>query len=422
MQSVNLSRMLKALYEIEAQEGKQVTLLGIGPMSLPVIRASFELAKEKDFPIMFIASRNQVDAKELGGGYVCNWDQKGFCRAIEEIAREVDFNGLYYTCRDHGGPWQRDNERAMALDEKAAMDLGKQSYLVDLISGFDLLHIDPTKDPHEKGIVPMEKVISRTVELIQYVEDERNKLQLPEIGYEVGTEETNGGLTTIENYEAFIRMLADELQARALPLPNFIVGQTGTLTRLVENVGHFNASIAESLSATARKYGVGLKEHNADYLSDGILLEHPILGITAANVAPEFGVVETRAYLELAALEEKQCQLGKLKKGSNVSATLRREAVTCERWRKWMVGELATVAIDTVLSDEKLTGFITEICGHYTFDTPEVKQEIQCMFHNLEDLGMRPQYYVKDCLKRSLDRYVSCLNLEGLTSALLQKL
>lgn len=414
--------MLKALYEIEAQEGKRVTLLGIGPMSLPVIKASFELAKEKDFPIMFIASRNQVDAKELGGGYVCDWNQKSFCLAIEEIAKEVGFKGLYYTCRDHGGPWQRDNERAMALDEKSAMDLGKQSYLVDLMSGFDLLHIDPTKDPHEKGIVPMEKVISRTVELIQYVEDERKKLNLPEIGYEVGTEETNGGLTTIESYEVFIRLLANELNARALPLPNFIVGQTGTLTRLVENVGHFNATIAENLSSTARKYGVGLKEHNADYLSDGILLEHPILGITAANVAPEFGVVETRAYLELASLEDKQCKLGKIKKGSNLSATLRREAVLCERWRKWMVGELVTVAVDTVLLDEKLTLFITEICGHYTFNTPVVKQETQKMFHNLESLGMQPENYVKDCLKRSLDRYVSCLNLEGLTSALLQKL
>lgn len=40
-------------------------MIGIGPMSHTLIKASMLLAKEKDFPLMFIASRNQVDADEL---------------------------------------------------------------------------------------------------------------------------------------------------------------------------------------------------------------------------------------------------------------------------------------------------------------------------------------------------------------------
>lgn len=40
-----------------------------------------------------------------------------------------------------------------------------------------------------------------------------------------------------------------------------------------------------------------IKEHNGDYLLDKTLREHPIIGINAINVAPEFGVVETRAIL-----------------------------------------------------------------------------------------------------------------------------
>ena len=47
------------------------------------------------------------------------------------------------------------------------------------------------------------------------------------------------------------------------------------------------------------EHGIFMKEHNTDYLSDDALKWHPRLGIHAANVAPEFGVVETRALISL---------------------------------------------------------------------------------------------------------------------------
>ena len=42
-----------------------------------------------------------------------------------------------------------------------------------------------------------------------------------------------------------------------------------------------------------------MKEHNADYLSNHSLSLHPKLGIHATNVAPEFGVEETKALIEI---------------------------------------------------------------------------------------------------------------------------
>ena len=69
-------------------------------------------------------------------------------KALQSIADEAGFDGLYYVCRDHGGPWQRDKERSDKLPTAQAMAVGKESYLEDLLAGFDLLHIDPTKDPH----------------------------------------------------------------------------------------------------------------------------------------------------------------------------------------------------------------------------------------------------------------------------------
>lgn len=222
-------------------KGRYSTLVGIGPMSSNLLQASFELARDKDFPLMFIASRNQVDKDELGGGYVNGWDQKRFAADIKKEADNVDFKGLYYLCRDHGGPWQRDEERNAHLPVEEAMELAKKSYLADIEAGFDLLMIDPTKDPFQMGkVVDLDKVIKWTVEFLEYCENERKKRGLPEIGYEVGTEETNGGLTTTSRYEDFIQRLKVELNKRGLPMPTFIVGQTGTLTRLTEQVGHWN--------------------------------------------------------------------------------------------------------------------------------------------------------------------------------------
>lgn len=420
MKKASLADVVKASLKIEKDEDKS-TLLGIGPMSRRLIKASFLLAKEKDFPLMFIASRNQVDAKELGGGYVCNWDQKGFTGAISDIANEVEFDGLYYICRDHGGPWQRDNERNAHLPEDKAMELGKKSYLEDLLNGFDLLHIDPTKDPYTVGkVVPMDLVLKRTVELIDYVEKERKERNLPPVGYEVGTEETNGGLTTEASYEAFIKQLTEELKAKDLPTPLFIVGQTGTLTRLTENVGKFSSENAEKLADIAKKYNVGLKEHNGDYVNDYILLQHPALGITAMNVAPEFGQVETQAYLKLIKVENQLYNQGKMKEKSNLEKVIQEEAVKSERWRKWMVGEKVNLTVEEILKDKELTYKITEISGHYTFDNELVKEETQRLFDNLEKTGVDGEKYVINKIKDSLNRYVECFNLEGFTSKVLE--
>ena len=54
-------------------KGEKHTLLGIGPMSENFLRASLEISKEKDFPLMYIASRNQVDAYKFGGGYAVSY-------------------------------------------------------------------------------------------------------------------------------------------------------------------------------------------------------------------------------------------------------------------------------------------------------------------------------------------------------------
>ncbi|MGO1043825.1 class II D-tagatose-bisphosphate aldolase non-catalytic subunit [Clostridioides difficile] len=421
MKKLPIKTVVQRLLDLQ-EEGKSATLLGIGPMSPNLLQASFELAKDDDFPLMFIASRNQVDADELGGGYVNGWNQETFTRDIKKIADEVGFDGLYYLCRDHGGPWQRDKERNDHLPVDKAMELGKKSYLADIEAGFDLLMIDPTKDPFEMGkVIPLDIVLERTVELIEYCEKERKRLNLPEIGYEVGTEETNGGLTSTETYETFITRLKVELEKRDLPMPTFIVGQTGTLTRKTEQVGTFNFKNAYDLAQMAKKYGVGLKEHNGDYLDDVTLLEHIPSQIIATNVAPQYGTEETRAYLKLAEVERKLKEEGLIEKTSNIRHVLLVDAIECGRWRKWVMGEQKNLTTEEIFKDEVLSNEILDIAGHYTFNNNDVKREIEALYSNLRKNNINGQRFVVDHIKRPLRDYAECYNLKGVTTRILNK-
>lgn len=414
--AITIRQMTEAARRLN-EKGENFTLLGVGPMSKTLIRAVLELADEKDFPIMLIASRNQVDSDEFGHGYVCGWDQDRFVADVEAIQKEIGFKGLCYLCRDHGGPWQRDEERRAALPTEKAMELCIRSYKHDIDAGFDLLHIDPTKDPEfAMGTVPFDIVINRTVEIMKELEDYRKEKGLPEIGYEAGTEETNGGLTSVDAYGNFIEELVTRLAECGLSAPEYVVGQTGTLVRLTENIGHFNRENAIKLSQNALKHNVGVKEHNGDYLADKVILEHPYLGVTAMNVAPEFGVVETRAYLELAATEERNVPESER---SNLVAVMSEYAVLSERWRKWVLSDMANATPEEVLADAALTAHITDICGHYTYEIPEVKAEIEKMLSNLKKISVDGESYVIYKIKESIDRYAFCFNLHGTTSKLI---
>jgi tagatose-1,6-bisphosphate aldolase non-catalytic subunit AgaZ/GatZ len=398
------------------ERGDSLTHLGIGPMSRNVLRASLELAKEKDFPLILIASRNQVDSDRFGGGYVCGFNQQRFITETKEMADSLGFQGLCYFCRDHGGPWQRDEERKNRLPVDTAMAIAKESYVDDAVAGFDLLHIDPTKDPHYDGVVPLDIVLQRTLELIVDIEKKRQELKLKSLAYEVGTEETAGGLIKPDLFEGFIRQLTFELKQRNLPIPLFVVGQTGTLTRLTENVGHYDTITAKKLSDITRKYGSGLKEHNGDYLANVILLEHPVIGLEAMNVAPEFGLYETQAYLDLASIESKFISV---EAQSHVEEHLATYAIRSDRWRKWMLGDKRKASFEEISQNPEDVDLIKRMCGHYVLEEPEVKQAIALLYANIRQLKLDPEFYVLKKIKDSIDRYVYCFNLYGSTSRII---
>lgn len=382
----------------------KVTLLGIGPMSREVIYAGLELAKELDFPLILIASRNQIDNKEFGGGYVNKWDQKEFSIAIDKMTEEVGFNGLLYKCRDHGGPWQRDKEKGRKLPPEEAMDIAKKSFLADMEAGFNLLHIDPTKDPHKKDT---NLVIERTIELIEFLENERRKKGLSRLGYEVGTEDIQGGLTQNSVFKGFLLKLTANLQKRNLPLPDFIVGQTGTLVKMTKNVGTFSSQKAKELVEISQEFGIGFKEHNVDYLDESILKQHPALGITCANVAPEFGVAQTRAYLKLA--EDAS--------DNRFFSILENAVIKSNRWQKWLFKEDEGLTPEALARNKEKLYDVIETCGHYVLEEPEVKEAIKNLFNKFAR-SLNPAHFVRDSIKSAMAKYVTAFNLKDFTSHL----
>jgi len=390
------------------QKGQAPTLLGIGPMSEEVLLAALELGRDMHFPVVFIASRNQVDGKQFGSGYVKGWDQADFVAAAKRLAEKARFDGPLYICRDHGGPWQRDEERSPAIPEPDAMKSAKDSYRQDLLAGFRVLHIDPTRDPESLTPVPLATVLKRTVELIGFIEEERRKAVIPPITYEVGTEETAGGLTEPDVLKGFIADLCAALERDKLPVPCLIVGQTGTLIKMDRNMGGFNGDHARRLGELARSFGMGLKEHNADYLSDDVLREHPRLGVTSANVAPEFGRAHTVALLALAQ------QVG----DPGFITLVERKALASGRWRKWLLPEQKGMTAAQIRDNRVVLDQVTEVCGHYVYDDPEVTRARNRLFEGALAAGMSdPERRVLDGIKASIGRYAKAFSLAGLASA-----
>lgn len=342
------------------------TLLGVGPMSRNCVDASIELANEYNVPIFLIASRRQIECQEMGGGYVNRWHTRSF----SEYVTAHDKKSNIILARDHGGPWQNEREVKDQLSLRLAMESAKASYLEDIKAGFQKIHIDPSIDLH--GGASTDDIIDRVLDLYEFCWSHAKALG-QEILFEVGTEEQSGTTSgTEDNLTYILSQIRRRCKAAGLPLPTFVVVQTGTKVMETRNVGSFDSPVrvAHELAVEiqvpkmldiCREHGVLLKQHNTDYLSDESLRWHPRLGIHSANVAPEFGVAETMALLRAfisAGREDLADRFVAIAKASG-------------KWRKWTYR-------DSIYTDNQLAS----ICGHYIFSNEEVlelKRELQSM-------------------------------------------
>ena len=62
-EDISPTDLVKATYRL-SEKGEKITHLCICPMSEELIKAPIELTLEYDFPVLFVASRNQVSEEE----------------------------------------------------------------------------------------------------------------------------------------------------------------------------------------------------------------------------------------------------------------------------------------------------------------------------------------------------------------------
>ena len=114
--------------------------LGFGPMSREVITSIATYSKEKNEPLMLIASRNQVDAES---GYVMTTPE------LRQLLSTLPTENLWI-CRDHCGPYFLDVEKGLPLRD--AVEASKKTIAYDIEQGFDLIHIDTSRVDDTYGI------------------------------------------------------------------------------------------------------------------------------------------------------------------------------------------------------------------------------------------------------------------------------
>ena len=372
---------------------RKCTLLGVGPMSKNCIDASIEISNEHDVPLMLIASRRQIDSTQSGGGYVNNWTTEKF----SEYVKTHDKNKNIILCRDHGGPWQNDYEKNDKLDLSEAMESAKKSFLTDIKSDFQIIHIDPTIDIHSK--ISTEQIFERVFNLYEYCDTVSKKLN-KKIVFEISLGKEDGGFDSYEEIKHIISKMESFCSKMNFPLPYFLVVRTGNHVMELQNVGSFESIFLDKKQTTYKtnllkiielcnKHQIRIKEHNTDYLSDKALQIHPEIGIHAANVAPEFAVVETRAFLSLLKKNQLEAELEKFIEISYSS----------KKWEKWMLDN------SQLGKQEKAI-----ISGHYIFgknEFIELKNDVE----NKISLDVSLDSYLKTEIKKSVIRYLNLFSV-----------
>jgi len=243
-------------------------------MSKEIIEILAKYTKENNYPLMIIASRNQVDYIT---GYVCT---------TAELAEQVKQyeNPNLLLCRDHCGPYFSDLDKNLSIED--AIERCMKTIAADIAAGFDLIHIDVSRIKNNQ--------LHHAKQLIEYA------LNLnPNIKLEFGSEDNTGiditsSLARIDVQLGFLNPYKNNVV--------FFVTQTGSLTKDGQ-AGTFDIERNRAIGEQIRAAGFMFKEHNADYFTADDIQKRIEAGIDSLNIAPQLGVMQTTLLKEFASAE-----------------------------------------------------------------------------------------------------------------------
>jgi len=377
------------------QPGGRHTLLAVCPISKPIAQAALRAAQEANAPLLYAATLNQVDRD---GGYT-DWTPSSFAAFVEQETERLEIDIPVILGLDHGGPWKKDAHVLQDLSYSETLAAVKRSLVACIEAGYELLHLDPTVDrrlpPHTP--VPVDDIVTRTVELLAFAEATRRDLGRGPIAYEVGTEEVGGGLQSEERFRTFLNRLDAALQSHDLPAPCFVVGDVGTTL----DTAHFNRVRARRLTAEAEaNLGALLKGHYTDAVAD--LSAYPLSGMGGANVGPGLSATKVRALQDLVQLEQN------LDADSHFSEALRTAVVDSDRWRKWLRPAEEGLPFDALSPDRQ--DWLIETGSRYVWSHPDVQAARDTLYEHVAPYR-DARAFVRWRIKTDVLRYVHAFNL-----------
>ena len=299
----------------------------IGPMSKNIVDAIIEFCNETNNIIGLIPSRRQV---EWNGGYVNNWTTKDFSNYSNNLLLK----------RDHAGPGQGYTD-----------DDGYESLKHDC-KHLSMIHIDPWKKypKYKDGLF-------WTIEMIEYCYDIN-----PSIEFEIGTEEAIRRFEP-EELNQLVKDLQFSLAPKIFNQIKYLVIQSGTSLKGNLNTGKFNKNRLLDMIKVAKSWSLLSKEHNGDYIPIDLIKEKMLLGLDSINIAPEFGQIETKVYLN------------KIKNNTELFGILYKICYNSNRWKKW---------VNKNFNPENNKEELINICGHYILSSNEFISKIKSNFENID--------------------------------------
>lgn len=315
---------------------------GIGVMSLNIVDSCIEFANQYDCHIMFIPSRRQVDYL---GGYVNNWTTETFSKYVRNRTTNILLK------RDHGGPGQ-----GLYYDDGFVSLNHDSNY-------FDAIHIDPWK-----VVSSFKEGCEYTKKMIDYCFNINNN-----IIYEVGTEQS------IFRYESsqlddLLSYLKTNLSADKFEKIKFAVIQSGTSLKETKNTGSYDKQRLLEMILVCKKYNLISKEHNGDYLPVFLINEKFNCGLDTINIAPEFGQIETKTYLNEI-------------KNESMFESFFNICYDSKKWEKW---------VDNSFDPYKNKEQLINICGHYVLSNKDFIKKIK------NNLRVDIDVVIKDNIKEKL--------------------
>ena len=238
-----------------------------------------------------------------------------------------------------------------------------------------------------------------------YAEQECERMNLPPVDYEVGTEEVHGGLADLDKFKYFVKELHNGLREKNLLhcWPCFIVAKVGTDL----HTSFFDQKLATHLYDIVSPLGSLIKGHYTDWVENP--RSYPISGIGGANVGPEFTKEEYDALYDLQEKENDLCEYRLNLKPSNFINTLEKAVVKSGRWKKWLQHE--ECAKDFYQLENRRRSWLVQTGSRYVWKEDTVVSAREKMYNNLKYVMFDPHEYVVERISISIDRYINAFNL-----------